>query len=281
MNICQALTYGNSFLKKKNNNNPILDTEILLSYALKIERVELIKKSQDLLTDNERNLFLSYLNRRKINEPISYILEKKEFWSIDFFIQRGVLIPRPETELLIENILKIKKKNYFYNILEIGSGSGCIIISLLKELKFSKGIGIEISKKAIQISRKNAKQLKVDERLKFLLVDFEKFKTFQKFDIIISNPPYIPEYKIKSLSEDIKRFEPKSALIARKLGFEYLEKIIKIYKKSLKKNGILAIEIGDNQFKNVSQILDKNGFRILIKSILVNKQVRNFVAIKL
>jgi len=282
MNVQQAITYGANFLKSENNKNSILDTEILLSSILKIERVDLIKKLNDCVADNEKKKFLDYLNRRKINEPISYILEKKEFWNNDFFIEKGVLIPRPETELLVENILKIKKnKNYFYNILEIGTGSGCIIISLLKELKFSRGVGIEISKKAFQISKKNSDLLKVNKKLKFFLVDLKKFKTFQKFDIIVSNPPYIPEHKITNLSEDIKRFEPKSALLGGKSGYEYTKKIITTYSKFLKKNGILALEIGDNQFKKINEILKKNNFRVLIKSILINKQVRNVVATKL
>jgi len=282
MNVQQAITYGANFLKSENNTNSILDSEILLSSILKVERVDLIKKLDDFVTDNEKKKFLDYLNRRKINEPISYILKKKEFWNYNFFIEKGVLIPRPETELLVENILKINKnKNYFYNILEIGTGSGCIIISLLKELEFSRGIGIETSKKALQISKKNSEQLKVNERLKFYLVDLEKFKTFQKFDIIVSNPPYIPEYRIMNLSEDIKRFEPKSALVGGKLGYEYVEKILCIYSKFLKKNGILALEIGDNQFKNINEILKKKRCKVLIKSILINRQVRNLIALKL
>jgi len=282
MNVQQAINYGANFLKSVNNTNSILDSEILLSSILKVERVDLIKKLDDFVTDNEKKKFLDYLNRRKINEPISYILEGKEFWNYNFFIEKGVLIPRPETELLVENILKNKKnKNYFYNILEIGTGSGCIIISLLKELKLSRGIGIEVSKKALQISKRNSELLKVNERLKFYLVDLKKFKTFQKFDIIVSNPPYIPEYRITNLSEDIKRFEPKSALSGGKLGYEFTEKIIKISSKFLKKNGILALEMGDNQFQNVYKILKKNGFRVSIKSILINKQVRNVVATKL
>jgi len=282
MNVQQAIIYGANFLKSENNKKSILDTEILLSSILKVERVDLIKKLGDFITDNEKKNFLDYLNRRKINEPISYILKKKEFWSHNFFIEKGVLIPRPETELLVENILKIKKnKNYFYNILEIGTGSGCIIISLLKELEFSRGIGIETSKKALQISKKNSEQLKVNKRLKFYLVDLEKFKTFQKFDIIVSNPPYIPEHRIMNLSEDIKRFEPKSALVGGKLGYEYVEKILCIYSKFLKKNGILALEIGDNQFKNINEILKKKRFKVLIKSILINRQVRNLIALKL
>jgi len=282
MNVQQAITYGANFLKSENNKNPILDTEILLSSILKVERVDLIKKLDDFITDNEKKNFFDYLNRRKINEPISYILKKKEFWSYNFFIEKGVLIPRPETELIVENILKIKKnKNYFYNILEIGTGSGCIIISLLKEFEFSRGIGIETSKKALQISKKNSEYLKTNKRLKFYLVDLEKFKTFQKFDIIVSNPPYIPEHRIINLSEDIKRFEPKSALVGGKLGYECVEKILCIYSKFLKKNGILALEIENNQFKKVNEILKKKRFKILIKSILINKQVRNIIALKL
>lgn len=276
------LNYGRNFLKSNNNFNNTLDAEILLSHALNVERLDLIRKNDDVVKKNNYLIYFHYLNRRKNNEPIAYITSKKEFWDFNFFVQKSVLIPRPETELLIENILKIKKnKNFFYHILEIGTGCGCVIISLLKELKFSRGIGIEKSKKAFQISKKNSELLQVNDRLKLYLADLEKFKTFQKFDIIVSNPPYIPEYKIKNLSEDIKRFEPNSALVGGKFGYEYVEKIIRIYSKFLKINGILALEIGDNQFKNINEILRKNGLKVLIKSVLINKQVRNVVAVKL
>jgi release factor glutamine methyltransferase len=193
-----------------------------------------------------------------------------------------VLIPRPETEVLIDLILsQINNKNNYLNILDIGTGSGCILISLLKELAKAKGIGVDKSSKAIAIAKKNSISQQVDNRAFFKNVNLEEIKFDKKFDLIVSNPPYLPDVSLKNLNSDIKLYEPKIALQGGVQGVDFLYKIIGLASKILKINGLLALEIGDNQFHILAKYLKKNRFKILDKYILINKQVRCLLATKL
>ena len=207
-----------------------------------------------------------YLKRRSRNEPIAYILKEKEFWSNKFLVTRDTLIPRPETELLVEKLLKLYAGKKI-SILDVGTGSGCIIISLLCNLKKSRGIGIDISKNAIATAKKNALKYKLSNRIKLLnksLDDlFEK-----KFDLIVSNPPYIKRKDIKNLSDDIKKYEPIMALDGGNDGLDLIKKVIYKSRKILKTNGTLALEIGNEQIKKVSKILIDNNYRI--KSLIMD-----------
>ena len=224
----------------------------------------------------------SLVSRRVKKEPIAYILNNKEFWSTNFYVDRSVLIPRPETEVLIDLILsRINNKNNYLNILDIGTGSGCILISLLKELARAKGIGVDKSSKAIAIAKKNSISQQVDNRALFKNVNLEEIKFDKKFDLIVSNPPYLPDVSLKNLNSDIKLYEPKIALQGGVQGVDFLYKIIDLASKILKKNGLLALGIGDNQFLILAKYLNKNRFKILDKYILINKQVRCLLATKL
>ena len=204
--------------------------------------------------------FQSIISRRSLKEPIAYILKKKEFWSQNFFVNKNVLIPRPETELMVEKIVKIfDSKDIF--ILDIGTGSGCILLSVLKELKNAKGLGIDISSRAIKVAKKNLQKLKLSNKIKFKIKSFNDIYNY-KFDLIISNPPYITTKDLKNLKEDIKKFEPKLALDGGNDGLDVIKKVIYKSKSILKIKGMLALEIGNEQFKKVSKILSKNNFRI-------------------
>ena len=200
------------------------------------------------------------LNRRAKSEPIAYILEQKEFWSEKFYVNKNTLIPRPETELLVDELIKIFK-NRKLSILDIGTGSGCIIISLLCSLKQAYGIGIDRSRKAIFVAKKNEKKFKLGNRLKIINKPLERIFN-QKFDLVVSNPPYIQQKDIKNLSEDIRRHEPLLALNGGNDGLDLIKKVIYKSKSILKVNGTLAIEIGNEQFKKVSKILFGNNFRV-------------------
>ena len=204
--------------------------------------------------------FNKLIARRVKKEPIAYIFEKKEFWSLDFIVNKDTLIPRPETELLIECVVKYYKNKKIF-ILDIGTGSGCIILSILKELKKSKGIGIDVSKKAIKVAAKNAKNLGLQTRSKFIKRNLNEFNSYM-FDLIVSNPPYICSHELKNLSEDIKKYEPRLALDGGNDGLDVVKKIIYKSKSILKRKGMLALEIGYGQFKKVSPILKFNGFKI-------------------
>ena len=260
MNALEIVKFGSNLLKEKKISSFILDSEILLSKTLNKTRENLLTNLDQKISKKNLSVFKKYLQRRSNNEPMAYILEEKEFWSKKFYINKSTLIPRPETELLVDKILKIYKEKKI-SILDIGTGSGCIIISLLSSLKNSNGIGVDVSKNAISTAQKNALKYKLSKRLKFFKKSFKNIFG-KKFDLIVSNPPYIESKYIKDLSDDIKRFEPRIALDGGNDGLDLIKKVI--YKSTyiLKINGMLALEIGNEQIKKVSKILIDNNFRI-------------------
>ena len=282
MLVNEAITFAEQELKRSNNLNSRLDSEILVSHLINIPRESIYFKLKENLPSNKTEELQKLVSRRVKKEPIAYILNNKEFWSTNFYVDRSVLIPRPETEVLIDLILsKINNKNNYLNILDIGTGSGCILISLLKELARAKGIGVDKSSKAIAIAKKNSISQQVDNRASFKNVNLEEIKFDKKFDLIVSNPPYLPNVSLKNLNLDIKLYEPKIALQGGVQGVDFLCKIISLASKILKINGLLALEIGDNQFHILAKYLKKNRFKILDKYILINKQVRCLLATKL
>ena len=282
MLVNEAIAFAEQELKRSNNLNSRLDSEILVSHLINIPRESIYSKLKENLPSNKTEELQKLVSRRVKKEPIAYILNNKEFWSINFYVDRSVLIPRPETEVLIDLILsQISNKNNYLNILDIGTGSGCILISLLKELVKAKGIGIDKSSKAIAIAKKNSISQQVDSRLSFKNVNLEEIKFDKKFDLIVSNPPYLPDVSLKNLNLDIKLYEPKIALQGGVQGVDFLCKIITLASKILKIKGLLALEIGDNQLNILAKHLKKNRFKILGKYILINKQVRCLLATKL
>ena len=282
MLIKDAISTSAFELKNNNNLNSRLDSEILFSHLFNISRNDIFFNLNKNISDVELQQYKFLVNRRINNEPIAYIINLKEFWSINFYVDRSVLIPRPETEVLIHLILSnLNNKNKFLSILDLGTGSGCILISLLKELVKAKGIGIDKSNKAIAVAKKNSILQKVDNRVLFKNVDLEQIKFDKKFDLIVSNPPYLPNVTLKNLNADIKLYEPRIALQGGVQGVDFLYKIIDLASKILKINGLLALEIGDNQFHILAKYLNKNRFKILDKYILINKQVRCLLATKL
>jgi release factor glutamine methyltransferase len=282
MLVNDAIAFAEQELKRSNNLNSRLDSEILVSHLINIPRESIYSKLKENLSSNKTEELQKLVSRRVKKEPIAYILNNKEFWSTNFYVDRSVLIPRPETEVLIDLILsQISNKNNYLNILDIGTGSGCILISLLKELVKAKGIGVDKSTKAIAIAKKNSVSQQVDNRASFKNVNLEEIKFDKKFDLIVSNPPYLPDVSLKNLSLDIKLYEPKIALQGGVQGVDFLCKIINLASKILKINGLLALEIGDNQFHILATYLKKNRFKILDKYILINKQVRCLLATKL
>ena len=282
MLVNEAIAFAEQELKRSNNLNSRLDSEILVSYLINIPRESIYSKLKENLPSNKTEELQKLVSRRVKKEPIAYILNNKEFWSTNFYVDRSVLIPRPETEVLIDLILsQISNKNNYLNILDIGTGSGCILISLLKELIKAKGIGVDKSAKAIAIAKKNSISQQVDNRASFKNVNLEEIKFDKKFDLIVSNPPYLPDVSLKNLNLDIKLYEPKIALQGGVQGVDFLCKIINLASKILKINGLLALEIGDNQFHILAKYLKKNRFKILDKYILINKQVRCLLATKL
>ena len=218
------------------------------------------------------------IQRRVKKEPVAYITGKKEFWSEDFLVNYSTLVPRPETEILIYKVIKFFK-NKKINILDIGTGSGCILLSLLKELKLSRGVGIDISSQAIKTAQINAKNLNLLNRSRFKVFDLKNY-IVGKYDLIVSNPPYIPSRDIKNLSKDIINHEPINALDGGTDGLDLIKKVIYKSNHLLKRKGLLALEIGHSQYQKVSNILKENGYREMSKEYDFKRNVRCIISTK-
>mgnify|MGYP001386315437 CR=1 FL=1 len=258
MNTTELINFGSGILKKSKISSYNLDSEIILSNILNIPREKLLTNEENI--SNKTILkFKSLILRRSKQEPVAYIIGNKEFMSKNFFINHKSLIPRPETELLIDPIIKIyKDKKLFF--LDIGIGSGCILLSILNYLRNSRGIGIDICKKTLANSRINLKRFKLSNRAKLLHKSVDEIRNI-KFDLVLSNPPYVLKRDIKRLSNDIQRFEPRIALDGGNDGLDVIKKVIYKSKYILKSNGILALEIGNGQYSSVSTLLKTNNFR--------------------
>ena len=250
-----------SKFKEENIPNPELDLKILLKEASFIK--------QDIILSNLKveNIDIKYFNslvlKRLKREPISKIIKKKYFWKSEFFVNSNVLDPRPESELIIEEALEnVKNRNNKLKILDIGTGSGCLAISLAKELKKSKITAIDISNKAIQVAKTNVKNHSLGNQILLKLSGIESEK--MKYDIIVSNPPYISKAEYDTLQIEIKNFEPKLALIGGEDGLKFYKIFAKKVEKIMKKNSIFICEIGHNQldacikiFSNTDLVLKK------------------------
>ena len=258
MKTTQLLDFGSNILRSKKIISHRIDSEVILSYILKISREKLLIKEDKVCNENIIK-FRSLISRRLKQEPVAYIIARKEFRSEDFFVDKKSLIPRPETELLIDPIVKIfKNKNLFF--LDIGVGSGCIIFSILKELNHSKGIGIDICKKAVLNAKINLNRFNLKNRVKLLNKSVDQVLN-KKFDLVVSNPPYIVKREINRLANDIRKFEPKVALDGGNDGLDVIKKVIYKSKEILKVKGVLALEIGKGQYFSVARVLRENNFR--------------------
>ena len=280
MNYLDALNYGNKLLKLNKIKNYSLDSELLLSKVLNYSREYLLINSNNKLEKKKFNKYKKLFFRRKNFEPIAYILNKKEFWKYNFKVNNEVLIPRPETEIVVSKLLNLTNLDSSKQILDVGTGSGCIILSILKERPKCYGTAIDISKKALKIAKSNAKMHHLANKIKFININIDKFN-HNKYDFIISNPPYIKKNEINRLDNDIRLYEP---LIALKAGIDGLSEIKRIIFKSkelLKKNGKLIFEIGMNQEKIVKKLLEDSNFYINELCKDIQSYPRVFVATKL
>jgi release factor glutamine methyltransferase len=268
MNIENILNKGISILKKYKISNPRLDSEILLSNSIKKDKKYIILNPKKILKLEQLDKFKNLIKRRKKGEPIAYLINNKDFWRDEFYVNKDVLIPRPDTELIIEQVLKIYLKESRMQVLDIGTGSGCILLSIIKERPYFYGTGIDISKKSINVSKINANKLNLTNRTKFIHSSVDNFK-IGKYDLIVSNPPYIKLLNLKYLEKDVVNFEPGIALSGGFDGFSKIRKVITKAKNLIKKNGKLILEIGFDQKNKVKEILKEEGF-------YVNKSVKDY-----
>ena len=261
MNINSAIINGAKVLKNSFISNPYLDSEILMAKTIGKDRKYVLLNPKRPLGINDLNMFKKLIKKRSLGKPIAYLINKKFFWNSEFIVSSDTLIPRPDTELIIEKALELMAYKKKINVLEIGIGTGCILLSILKEKKSFYGTGIDISKNCLKISKLNAIKLKVCSKLKLYKSDIDKFSS-GKYDLIISNPPYIKKIFLKYLEKDVAKFEPKLALDG---GLDGLSAIRKVKKKSselIKRNGKLVLEIDFDQKNKVISLLKKKGFYI-------------------
>jgi len=273
-----TIKQASQLLKNKNIISHELDVQVILSDIMGVTRDFFIANSHINVSINTIKKFNHAIKRRINREPVAYIIGKKEFWSQDFAVNQATLVPRPETELLIYKVVDFFK-NKRINVLDIGTGSGCILLSILKELDFSRGVGIDISTKAIKTAQINSKNLNLFHQSKFKVFDISKFNV-GKYDLIVSNPPYIPSKDIKNLSKDIINYEPLVALNGGLDGLDLIRKVIYKSNSLLKRNGVLAIEIGFNQYLKVSSLLKQYGFREMSRQCDYNHNVRCIISTK-
>ena len=261
MNINTAIQNAFLDLKKKNIKSALLDCEILMSKALNQHRSKVILNLDRQLNNKDYKIFRELVTKRLKNKPIAYLIGKKSFWKYEFEINDKVLIPRPDTELIIEQVLDVYKNKHNINFLEIGVGSGCIILSILKEKKSFFGKGVDLSKDSIKLCKKNAKNLNVSNRLKLFKSDIDNFN-LGKYDLIVSNPPYIKKFDLKNLDKDVYNYEPNLALNGGLDGLSEIRKFVRLSSELIKLNGKLIIEIAHDQKKMVKKMLNENGFYI-------------------
>ena len=281
MIIDNLIFEGTKILRQENIENPMLDAELLLTLITKKERKFSIIYGEEKIDNRGVLKYFDFINRRKKKEPIAYILNKKEFWSTNFIVDKNVLIPRPDTEVILFDIKDRFTNRERLSVLDIGTGSGCILLSILKEYKNLRGVGIDKSRKAIHIAQSNSDLLLINNRSKFIKCDIDNYKIDQYYDLIVSNPPYICSHKIKNLSEDIRGFEPAAALDGGVTGLVTVNKVINKAKKILKIGGYLYLEIGYDQSRRVCRILEKNNFRVVGKLMDYKKKNRCIIGTRL
>ena len=261
MDIRSLLEEGSQILKKNDISTYKLDCEILMSKAIKESREFVIMNQSKKVNFICSNFFKDLIKERAKGKPVAYILGMKDFWKYQFNLTEDVLIPRPETELIIENVLSLTKYKKKLNILDIGTGTGCILMSILKEKPKFYGVGIDVSKKCIDLSRTNATNLGLKNKVKFFKTDVDKFN-HGKYDLIVSNPPYIKNIDLKYLEKDVINFEPILALSGGLEGLSEIRKVINKASELIKKNGKLVLEIAFDQKNKVINLLKDKKFYI-------------------
>ena len=268
MNIQETIINAAKLLNNEDIKTPMLDSELLLSKILNKNKKYIILNSKEIISKKNIINFYNLVSRRRKGEPVAYLTNFKEFWKQKYFVNNSVLIPRPDSEILIEETMKIYDKGKKIKVLDIGTGSGCLLLSILKERENFLGVGVDISKKAINVACFNAKLQQLKNRVKFYNSDIDKF-FIGKYDLILSNPPYIKKFDLKYLVRDVINYEPELALDGGSDGLSKITKVIDRASHLIKKNGKLIIEIGCYQRNEIVKKLKS-------KKFYINKIVKDY-----
>ena len=265
MNIKEVLVNTEKYFKKNDIDNPRLDAEVLLAELLDMERIKLYVNFDYPLNDEEISQYRKMIKKRAKHIPVAYITGHKEFMSLDFFVNQNVLLPRPETEILVEYLIDYfqEKDMESVNIVEVGTGSGAIMVSLGHYLENAKILGVEIEPGAIEVTRKNIDKYSLGDSLKVTQGDLLKpliKREISNVDLLVSNPPYISEDEMDNLPPEVKK-EPEKALYGGREGIDIYKDLIPQSKKVLKDKGMIALEIGYTQADAVKKILQENNFK--------------------
>lgn len=265
MKLEKALKEAVEILQKNSIASAILDARILIQYVLSLSREDIVFKALQIdISENNQKKYFDLIDRRAKKIPLTHLTNNREFFANNFYVDENVLDPRPDSEALIEMIIKKFTKNSSLKICEIGCGSGCLIISLLKHFEDWLGQAVDISNKALLIAEKNANINHVSNRINFLESDlFKNLSNDKIFDIIISNPPYIPTNDIENLQDEVRLYEPRIALDGGLDGLDFYRKIAEQSQKFLKNNGDIFLEIGYNQYQDVKNIFENNNFKFI------------------
>jgi release factor glutamine methyltransferase len=253
-NVGEILKEATEILQSSEIAEPRREANSLLTFAIGKDRTFLIAHPEYELSGEEETRSLEFLHRRARREPLQYITGRQEFYGLEFEVSEDVLIPRPETELIVENAIEILRELENPKFCEVGVGSGCISVSILHEIKSARAFGLDISEKALRIAERNARKHKVLERLELKSSDVFAVVKDEKFDLIVSNPPYISIEDYKVLQAEVRRFEPRNALTDEGDGLSIVEKIIKNAPEFLKPDSFLLLEIGFNQSNQVREM---------------------------
>ncbi|OGW56055.1 MAG: protein-(glutamine-N5) methyltransferase, release factor-specific [Nitrospirae bacterium RBG_19FT_COMBO_55_12] len=270
MTLADAINKAASTLSARGVSNARLDAEVLLRFILNRDRAWFMTHANEPLDEDKRGLFEKAVARRAKREPLQYIVGKQEFWGLDFIVRPEVLIPRPETELVVETALKITERvrrsteaDTPFTIVDLCTGSGCIAVSLAREMRNARFFAIDTSGKALAVARENARKHGVSERIRFLKGDLfqplEELDFRSQVDIVTANPPYIRSGDLRGLQPEVRDYEPEIALIAGPEGGEIHQKIIEAAPAFLKKHGSLIMEMGEGQAEALIEIMNENG----------------------
>ena len=272
--VRRILDWTTGHLAKHGSDSPRLDAEVLLAFARNCERIRLYTNYEDIVTEEQRATMRSLVQRRSHAEPVAYLVGKREFFGLDFYVDQNVLIPRPDTETLVMELVEEAQKLTSPRILDLCTGSGCVAIAAAANCPNASFLATDISEAALSIAQKNAENNDLLEQIQFLLSDcFDQLPAEGQFDLIASNPPYIPDAEIETLDADVRQHEPRLALAGGVDGLDFYRKIIQTAIPYLKEGGHLLLEFSPEQEASLREILmaSENYRNVRVKADLANR----------